>query len=441
MTQGGDLPRFDPRTTTSVTLVDVNNDELDDVIVTSTSGHPSRVYINPGDGMFSEVTPTDIASTTPMTTTCVEVVDINLDGVPDLVLGNSNAANQVVLGAPSSVGDFTTSTLLPFGAETDVTKGIRVADIDRDGAADIIVGNEGQSNKVYFGTPGTSSGDYSSPSVEIVVGRQSKSTSSVEVADLDGDGNVDLIFGNRGQESEIYWNQQPSTSRQTLPAAAPKYIGSSGTNPNDVKVVDVNRDGRPDILFANDGINTIMYGSTSLDFSTVPLGTTSERSLTVDVFHTDDDGYADGVVFGNFDGSTTTHHIDNGQFVSVERVEGRTKPRTQQLVADFNSDGVLDILSGRQIMLGDGSGDFSATAPSLYAPETPRATAAMDVDNDGDLDLIVSSTAGEPTIHALINPGSGDFSQATSVTLGGLLAGHRAVEMKPVDLNGDGYIE
>ena len=438
---GANIPNFDPTITTSVTLADVNADGLEDVIVTATNGHSSQIFLNPGNDVFSDVTPTPIAGTASVTTTSVEVVDVNGDQIVDLVLGNSNAPNQVIIGSSQSLGDFSTASVALFGSSTDVTKAVRVSDIDADGVPDIIVANDGQTNKVYFGTLGSVSGDYSSPNVEVSVGTEVLSTSTLELGDLDGDGNVDIVFGNRGSESEIFWNPQPIEIRQTLPAAIPTNFGSSVMSPNDITVADVDSDGRLDIISANDGGNTIMYGSSTYDYTVSSLGTASEKSLTVHVFDSDGDGNINGVVFGNVDGSATTHHIVDNQFVEVERVGGRTRALTQQLIADFNSDGVPDILSGRQIMLGDGTGDFSATVPSQYAPETPRATTAMDIDNDGDVDLVVSSTSGDPTVYALLNPGTGDFSQVSPVVLGGLTDGQRTVEMKPIDFDGDGYTE
>ena len=73
----GTLPEFDPLTTTSVTVVDVNGDGADDVIVAGGRDTPNVVYINPGEGDFAGVAPQKIGpadAATPRTTD-VEVVD------------------------------------------------------------------------------------------------------------------------------------------------------------------------------------------------------------------------------------------------------------------------------------------------------------------------------------------------------------------------------
>ena len=444
------LPTFDPGTTTSVVMVDVNNDEVDDVIVTTTSGQPSLVYLNPGDGKFSEVTPTPIAGTEVITTKSVEVADINGDGHPDLVLGNTGSENHVLLGNPEAPGDFSGATPMPFGPETDETTAVKVADIDNDGALDIIVANRGQENKIYFGTPGTgatpgaasTSGDYSDSDAEVLVGQATDETSSVEVRDLDKDGLVDIVFGNQGTESEIIFNTKASNIREVLPTTTPLSIGSAAMNPQDVKVMDVNNDGYPDIVFANNGVNTVAYGSDRLDYATMtPIGTEDKNSLSVHILDVDSDGNL-AVVFGQSDGSVTTHYTEQDDFTRVEHAGGRTTTDVQQLVADFNDDGIADLLTGTQILLGDGTGDFSAVDASTgYASEMPRAVTSMDIDGDGDIDLICSSTSGASKVYALLNPGSGDFSGSEPVTLGGTSSAHRTIAMEPFDANEDGYME
>ena len=431
------LASFDPSTTTAVTLVDVNGDGLDDAIVTTTSGRPTLIYINPGDGRFSEVTPMEVTGTGEMTTTSVEVYDLDGDGAKDLVLGNKGGHNQVLLGDLQRPGNF--GPPLPFGGDADQTTDVKIADIDMDGAVDIIVANEGQQNKVYFGT---ASGDFSSPEAEVVVGQAAGMTSSVEVFDLDGDGKPEMIFGNRGTKSEIFWNGQASPIRATLPAITPTTVGPAAMSANDVKVADVDGDGRPDLVFANDGMNTIAYGSLGNEYlETSPIGTAEERSLSVDIQDVDGDGTAD-VVFGNADGSAMTHYVKSGTFHSVERTGGVTSVAAQQHLADFNGDGVPDLLTGMQILLGDGSGDFSMVTPIDYTTELPRAVTSMDIDGDGDEDLIYSVTlSGVATVYSLLNPGNGDFSEATAIALGGLTAGRRTTVMKPVDLNDDGFMD
>ena len=71
-----------------------------------------------------------------------------------------------------------------------------------------------------------------------------------------------------------------------------------------------------------------------------------------------------------------------------------------QLVADFNDDGFPDLLTGSDIVLGDGTGDFSNGERVPYATgsdtETPLTVTSIDYDLDGDVDLVVSPASAGP---------------------------------------------
>lgn len=110
-------------------------------------------------------------------------------------------------------------------------------------------------------------------------------------------------------------------------------------------------------------------------------------------------------------------------------------------MADFNGDGIPDLVTGRDIVFGDGSGDFSNGLRVPYNMgtdiETPRTVASVDIDNDGELDLVVSPRGpgpyGDSSPYYLLNPGSGDFSKATMHRLGGPQPSRRTEVLTPMD--------
>ena len=135
-------------------LADLNGDGIDDLIVLTHGGHPSYVYLNPGDGNFSAVTPTPIgldSSTSSGHSTSVAVADIDNDGVMDLVIGNDGTSNMIYLGVSAPLGDYSGVSGLPFGSSNGPTVDVEVGDIDGDGALDIAAANDGMPNVIYWG--------------------------------------------------------------------------------------------------------------------------------------------------------------------------------------------------------------------------------------------------------------------------------------------------
>ena len=287
------LPGFDPKDTTSVTIADVDGDGDEDIVVTTAGGKPTEVYLNPGNGDFSGVQPSTLGppgiKTPTPDSSSVKVVDINGDGTPDLVLGNKDGQNEIYLGDPSNPGTFAT-TPLKFGAAGDVTKDVEVVDVDGDGAPDIVVANSGQPNKVYYGDPalpaGTAPSYGTDPSEESTLGTGSGPSTSVEVKDLNNDGRLDILIGNDGERDEIFMGAGAPGVRQPLGGVTPiQLFGTAGLRTSDIKVGDVTGDGLPDIVVASVGENNLLYsgradGNFENEIATV-IGSETDTTMSV----------------------------------------------------------------------------------------------------------------------------------------------------------------
>jgi len=88
----------------------------------------------------------------------------------------------------------------PLTAENN-TQSVALADIDGDGDLDLVAGNLTEANRVYTND---GSGNFTDSGQAL----GSNSTTSVALADIDGDGDLDLVAGNRGaQPDRVYVNQ------------------------------------------------------------------------------------------------------------------------------------------------------------------------------------------------------------------------------------------
>jgi hypothetical protein len=114
------------------------------------------------------------------------------------------------------------------------------------------------------------------------------------------------------------------------------------------------------------------------------------------------------------------------------------------LLADLNNDGKLDLIAVNNtdgdiaVMLGDGHGGFASAKQSVFpCGPSPYPPAAVDVNADGNLDLLVpNSEPGVRTMTVLLGNGRGEFTLAPSSPI---KTGEDDVYFVAVgDLNGDG---
>ena len=150
-----------------------------------------------------------------------------------------DAQNRVVLG--NGDGSYNAGTAI--GSETDTT-----ADIDRDGNVDLIVANSGQTNKLYFGD---GAGGFSATGIDI--GSETASTISIAIGDLDRDGDVDLV-ANDGTVKRVYLGNGGGGF-----SATGTVIGADSASTSAIALGDFTSDGALDLVVINSGATSKIH--------------------------------------------------------------------------------------------------------------------------------------------------------------------------------------
>ena len=334
----------------------------------------------------------------------VQIADLNDDGIPDILFGNSYDAagndvpSYIYWGGRDGFAEYRRQELTGFG-----TVGSGIADLNGDDRPDVLLVNRYSGRHeplpavIYWGNPGHNYGNASSSLLDVHPHMEHS------VADLDDDGYPDFVFlSDRSGPALIVWgstNEIDSWPRTELPVHRP--MSSS--------VADLNCDGFLDIVF------------------TVPGNLRSIRANARAV-----------ILWGNgerFRGARTNE---------FELSAGGTEANT---IADLNRDGWLDLvfpLAGAvssEIWYGSEDGYRRERSERLPANGSPHAAAA-DLDDDGWLDLMLTSGA-DPTRYTVNTPtliywGS---QQGFTTVPPTEIEGYTALDATVADFNRDGHLD
>ncbi len=255
------------------------------------------------------------------------------------------------------------------------------------------------------------------------------SSSKVDAGDLNGDGTIDLVFANgegfdKGDVSSTLV-QQTFLNDGTTMTPAPTILGSEEYNGRAVKIRDIDYDGDNDIvlgtawttqsqLFINDGDGNF----TNSTDPNLPEGNASVGDL--ELGDVDGDGDLD-IALANWG--------NPGPGLSVAQ-----------------SDGGITLLWTQMGKPSEFGGEGTAMFEDVTLKQMPDTKVRwswelefIDVDNDYDLDIVVSANVGDlASLFLFVNDGSGHFIDATAESIP---QGKFAQDVEPMDINGDGTVD
>ncbi|MBG1243184.1 beta strand repeat-containing protein [Nostoc sp. NZL] len=354
--------------------------------------------------------------------------------------GNASGTTNVVpgVGGGTTAYSTTTETVRISIIPTTFDVGLRpysivVGDFDEDGNTDLVTANKSsQSVSVLLGK---GDGTFKPASNFSTVGFNGLSPSSVAVADFNKDGKLDLVTANNVSNNISVLFGNGNGSFQTA-VNFPLELASA---PTSVAVGDFNGDGKSDIVTVNNASQNIsvLLGNGTGSFATANNFKVPSRPTSVTVGDFNGDGKSDlAVTSSYFNNVSVLLGKGDGTFNSATQFAVGTNPNFV-VVGDFNKDNKLDLAVANydsnniSILLGNGTGGFGI-ATNFDIGLNPASLTVIDFDNDGNSDLAVAN-AGSNTVSVLLGDGNGNFGTATNFYVGA-----KPLSVTVGDFNNDG---
>ncbi|CAF3637374.1 unnamed protein product [Rotaria socialis] len=233
-----------------ITIGDLNNDNMPDILVTNYGADSVGIFFGYGDGSFTSqmIFPTGIGSK-PI---AAAIWDFNSDNRSDIVVVNYNSDNVILLLRDSSQPFLTMTTFLT-GKNSNLQY-MAIADVNKDNFLDIIVANNGNDNIGILLGYGNGS---LMKQITYATGNGS-SPSSVAVGDFNNDSLADIAVANTGANNVgILLGYGNGTF-----SAITSYSTGNVSNPYSVSVADFNNDKCLDMAVSNLGSKSVQVKQT-----------------------------------------------------------------------------------------------------------------------------------------------------------------------------------
>jgi hypothetical protein len=426
---------------TSVAADDVDGDGDLDVLVAAPD-HAELAWYPNTDGAGSFGARQLVAGSAGLPT-WIGAADLDGDGDRD-VLSASGFDSEVAWYANlDGAGSFGSRQLIDANASG--VRGTATADVDGDGDTDVLSASQLDAEIVWYENL-DGAGLFAT---QWTIYAAALSATTVGAADLDGDGDTDAFSASRGGD-RVVWHENRTIHRSAA-FDEPIGIDEEADRVRSVFAADVDGDGDRDVLSASNGSYEIAWYANiggSGAFGDAQL-VSADTLLPAAVFAADVDGDGDqDVLFAseyddsiwwcrNLDGAGT---FGPQQRISIPIVGW---PRSVSAV-DLDGDGDLDALGASPGDDGlwwyenlDGTGSFGPKQLITSAADSPNSAFAADLDGDADLDVLSASGLDDKVAWYENLDGEGSFGPQQIIST----AADYAYSVFAADVDGDGDVD
>jgi len=429
--------------TRQVKSVDLDNDGLSDIISSHSDG---SIYWakNLGNNTFGN---REYITGSSDSGSALDFIDANEDGYLDIVTANNYSADNVRYILNQNGNSFDNDNPIIIDNSIQDPYQVDVKDIDNDGKDDIIVSFWTNDNLSWYRNLGN--GNFSSSNL---ISNTLYNSKSFSIEDIDNDGLKDIISSSNPSSIErklsLFKNEGNGTVFQEI--IINHYYG----NPNKIKIADLNNDNKNDIIVAcNDIIWFENYGTEFSSYKIISSNnnTTYQNFIDIIIEDINDDGHKDILGFNLNYISILTNNNDETFTDQIFQYAPTTSFRNP-IYADFDGDNLKDLLvsiptSGSEHHIGFIKRLDNNTFGTLQIIDIPLHNGTSryrifdmdqnDVDNDGDIDIILSSSSVS-TIKIMRNDGSANFTFEDATNNGNTVP-YRDKKIHVEDIDNDNF--
>ncbi len=418
------LPRRLNGQTPVVAVADVNGDGLPDVFISGSGGQAGELWLGQADGKFVRAASQPWADDTECAGAGAVFLDVNGDGHADLFVVNGGVEHDAgdahlndCLYLNDGHGNFSRAPAGTIPADGESAAAVAAADFDGDGKVDLFVGGRVVPGK-YPETPRSFlyrnvGGKFVDVTDKLAPGlRHVGMVTAAAFADIDGDGRPDLVLTLEWGAVTYFHNTGHGFEDFTAKAGLAGLTGWWSS----LALVDVNGDGRLDIVAGNVGLNT-KYHATAAEPTVLFAGDLdgSGNSRLIEA------QYEGGQLYPVRGRSKL-----NYSFPWLTKKFPTFKAYAQATVADiFGADklagarklAATELASGVFLQQADGTFKFEPL-PQTAQLAPINAIVARDLDGDGKVDLLCVGNNFGP------EPNTGRFDGSLGLVLKGDGRGH-----------------
>lgn len=431
---------------TVLQIADFNGDNKLDIVSTDANIADVKWYKNMGNGVF---TTQQLILNTNQNTKDVQIIDVNNDGFKDILL--TVAGDNKVAWFKNTLGNGTFSSEKAVTYDVFGATAVDYGDVDGDGDKDLISTNINTGLIAWYqNTDGL--GSFDEP--QQIIDKTYKNADNGILGDIDNDGDLDIVnsvsYQNNGDFSSIVWYENSNglglfTTKST--------VVSNTESIEKLKLADIDNDNDLDIIcgswsnkisyYRNNGNGTF---AAQVIFSLPPMTGYITDLVVADV---DNDNDVDVIYSSLTDEIVWYENNGQGNFLIKHVITAMATNTRSIYAADLNGDNYIDLAFCdrsdntvgyfKNLGLGVFSAPIIIPVPNLLRPSI---TAAQDIDNDGDQDLIFNNQTGAKIFY-LVNNGLGVFTTPTDIATAPYLSyiTQNISTLKSVDMNADGKLD